>query len=264
MAETTSQAVAGPTWLGKPIWVDLASSDPAASREFYSKLFGWKITVSPDPQYGGYAQAQVGGKDVAGIGPKMMPEAPTAWSIYIGTTDSDALAQKVQAAGGTVVVPPMTVGDQGRMTVFQDPSGAFISAWQPIAMDGFLDGVENSFGWAELNARGLAKALPFYAAAFGWKPQTSPASRPEAPYTEFHVGDASIAGGVEMNPMVPAVVPSYWMVYFNVADVDASFRKALGAGATEMLAPLDFPGGRFAIVSDPQGASFGLLKMRPR
>src|SRR5260370_14120848 len=37
----------------KPIWLDLSSSDPAGSREFYSKLFGWNIDVNPDPQYGG-------------------------------------------------------------------------------------------------------------------------------------------------------------------------------------------------------------------
>ena len=64
--------------------------------------------------------------------------------------------------------------------------------------------------------------------------------------------------------MVPGEVPSYWQVYFTVADVDSAFRKALAEGATEMLAPQDFPGGRFAIVSDPQGASFGLLKTSPR
>ena len=64
--------------------------------------------------------------------------------------------------------------------------------------------------------------------------------------------------------MVPAQVPSYWMVYFNVSDVDGSRRKAIEAGAQEMLAPQDFPGGRFAILSDPQGAAFGLLKMAER
>src|SRR5258708_40371472 len=37
----------------KPIWLDLSSSDPAGSREFYSKLFGGNIDVNPDPQYGG-------------------------------------------------------------------------------------------------------------------------------------------------------------------------------------------------------------------
>jgi predicted enzyme related to lactoylglutathione lyase len=56
-------------------------------------------------------------------------------------------------------------------------------------------------------------------------------------------------------------MPSYWMLYFNVADVDASFRQALALGASEMVPPTPMPGGRFAIVSDPQGAMFGLLTM---
>src|SRR4051794_32418506 len=33
----------------KPAWVDLASRDAEASRDFYSKLFGWQIEVNPDP-----------------------------------------------------------------------------------------------------------------------------------------------------------------------------------------------------------------------
>ena len=59
----------------KPVWVDLSSSDPAASREFYSKLFGWNVEVNPDPQYGGYGMAKINGKDVAGIGSKMSEDA---------------------------------------------------------------------------------------------------------------------------------------------------------------------------------------------
>ena len=53
------------------------------------------------------------------------------------------------------------------------------------------------------------------------------------------------------------------VVYFAVEDVDKSFKAATQAGGHEMLAPMDFPGGRFAIVSDPQGAAFGLLKTAP-
>ena len=64
--------------------------------------------------------------------------------------------------------------------------------------------------------------------------------------------------------MVPAAVPSYWQVYFAVEDVDGMFRKAIDAGARENLPPQDFPGGRLAIDSDPQGASLGLLKTTPR
>jgi predicted enzyme related to lactoylglutathione lyase len=230
------------------------------ARSFYAELFGWQVEVNPDPLYGGYGRAKVGGKDVAGIGRKMMEQAPTAWTIYIGTNDADALAAKVTAAGGTVVAPPMSVGDQGRIVVFQDPAGAIIAAWQPMAMGGFGTTAPNSFGWAELNARGLAKATPFYAAVFGWGSKESPMGEGQPPYTEFLRDGESIAGAMEMNPMVPAQVPSSWMAYFEVGDVDASYKKALDAGATEMLAPQDFPGGRFAIVSDPQGATFGLLK----
>lgn len=35
--------------VNKPAWVDLSSSDAAASRDFYSKLFGWQVEVNPDP-----------------------------------------------------------------------------------------------------------------------------------------------------------------------------------------------------------------------
>ena len=51
------------------------------------------------------------------------------------------------------------------------------------------------------------------------------------------------------------------MPYFNVDSVDEAFRRALGLGATELVGPSAMPGGRFAIVRDPQGAAFGLLRM---
>jgi predicted enzyme related to lactoylglutathione lyase len=258
MAEATTSIA------NKPVWVDLSSSDAAAAREFYSKLFGWDVEVNSDPQYGGYGMARIGGQDVAGIGPKQSEQAPTAWSVYIGTTDAEDLAGKVQAAGANVIAPPFDVGEQGRMAVFQDPSGAFISAWQPRAMGRFLTDAPNTFGWAELNARGIDKAIPFYAAVFGWTDKTSEMGEGMPPYHEFQLGGESIAGGREMNPMVPAEVPSYWMVYFTVDDVDRAFKEATAAGGQEMMAPQDFPGGRFAIVSDPQGAVFGLMKMQER
>ena len=245
----------------KVVWVDLASSDASASRQFYSKLFGWNVEVSPDPQHGGYAMAKLGGKDVAGIGPKMMAEAPTAWSVYIGTEDADALAKKVQAAGGKVISAPFEVGDQGKMAVFQDPIGAFISAWQPTQMRGFQTNAPNTYGWVELNARGIDKAVDFYKKVFGWSPKRSDMGEGQQ-YTEFQVDGQSIAGGMEISPGLPASVPSYWTVYFNVDDVDRAFALARSAGATEMVAPQDFPGGRFAILQDPQGAAFGLLKMK--
>ena len=252
------------TTLNKPAWVDLSSADAASAREFYAKLFGWNVEVNPDPQYGGYGLAKIDGSDAAGIGPKMDPNAPTAWNLYIGTEDIEDLAGRVSANGGTVAMPPFDVGDQGRMAVFQDPAGAFISAWQGTRMGGFQTDSPNSFGWAELNARGVDRALPFYTKVFGWTVKTSPMGEGQPDYNEFQIGGQSVAGAWEMNSNVPAEVPSYWQVYFAVDDVDTAFRKAIELGAKEVNAPTEYPGGKFAIVTDPQGASFGLLKTNPR
>jgi uncharacterized protein len=244
----------------RPAWIDLATSDAAGARDFYSKVFGWQIEVSDDPQYGGYGTAKLDGHSVGGIGPKQMEQAPTAWSLYIGSDDVDDLARRVEKAGGTIVVTPTGVGDQGRFAVFQDPSGGTFSGWQAAGMNDFAAERPNAFGWAELNARGVEKAVPFYETLFGWGHRTSEGSEDSPPYTEFLLDGESIAGAWEMSPMVPANVPSYWQIYFNVEDVDRAFHNAIAAGATEMLGPQDFPGGRFAIVADPQGASIGLLK----
>src|ERR1700687_4134600 len=114
----------------QPIWIALSSGDAAGSRDFYSKLLGWKVEVNPDPQYGGYAMATIGGKGGAGVGAKQMDAAPTAWTIYVSSADAADTAKKAEAEGGKVIVPPMAVGEQGTMVILQDPTGAFIGVWQ--------------------------------------------------------------------------------------------------------------------------------------
>jgi predicted enzyme related to lactoylglutathione lyase len=250
--------------INAPAWIDLSSTDPSGSRDYYSKLFGWKAEPEKDPEAGGYAIARLDGKDVAGIGGTQDPSAPSAWMVYIGTRDADAMAKKVEAAGGKVVAPAFKVMDVGRMAVFQDPTGAFISVWEPETMNGFdVQRTPGAYSWAELNSRGFDKAADFYKKVFGWGEKVSPMGEGQGDYTEFKLGDESIAGGMEMNPMVPKEVPSYWMVYFGVADVDKAHQKATSLGGQEMMPPSDFPGGRFSIVTDPQGAAFGLLSADP-
>ena len=246
----------------KPVWTDLAATDPKAAAKFYSAVFGWKVEVSPDPQYGGYATAQANGKDVAGITPKQMEQQPSAWTVYIGTANAAETGKKAEAAGAKIIAPVMEVGDQGHMAIIQDPSGAYLGLWQAGKMHGSQSTGANSMGWAELNARGFNKAEPFYKNLFGWGEKKSPMGEGQpGEYTEFQLHGESIAGGTEMNEMVPAEVPSYWLVYFNVENVDKAFDKVIAEGGKEMLSPMDMPGGRFAIVSDPEGAAFGLLKM---
>ena len=96
---------------------------------------------------------------------------------------------------------------------------------------------------------------------FGWTPKTTGSG--DQAYTEFLVDGESTVGATEMTPVFPSSVPSHWLVYFTVDDVDAAHKKALEAGARELAAPLDFSYGRMSIVADPEGAAFGLLTLAP-
>ena len=149
------------------------------------------------------------------------------------------------------------------MAVFQDPQGAFFSVWQAIQNNGFEvePGQPNTYAWAELNTRGIDKARDFYKKVFGWGSKISPMGNNMPDYTEFQVDGNSIVGGMEMT-MQPANVPPYWMLYFGSTDVDASTKKAKDLGANVLVEPQEFPGGRFSIAMDPQGAVFGILTMK--
>lgn len=243
---------------GTPSWVDLGSPDVAGSAAFYKTLFGWEFQDA-GPDAGGYGMLTLNGKNVAGLGPAQNP-GPPYWTTYVSTDDVDAAVGRVSAAGGAVIVPPMDVFEAGRMAVAADPTGAVFSLWQPNQMIG-ADVVNDpgAFCWNELHSRDTAAASEFYEKALGWKADTSDTGG--VAYTEFKLNDRSIAGMMTMPEMVPAEVPSYWLVYFTVTDCDAAVATATGAGASVVTAPMDLPVGRFAILTDPQGATFAVITM---
>lgn len=244
---------------GAPIWVDFSSGDLDASKSFYEKLFGWQETAS-DPAFGGYVVCKLNGKDVAGIGPTQGPDQPSAWTVYLATDDADETARKVTAAGGKVAAPPMDVAEQGRMAIFQDPAGAFFGVWQPRAMTGAqVHGQPNSMTWIELTSRDIDRAGEFYRQVFGWVDKPMSMGEGMGDYHLWHVGDENVSGGMATPPTMPPEVPSYWMVYFAAADLDDAVARAKKLGAQVMMEPAEYPGGRFAVLSDPQGAYFGLM-----
>ena len=244
---------------GTPSWVDIGT-DVEGAKKFYGSLFGWTTQdAGPPEETGGYGFFLKNGKVVAGYGPQMTP-GPPYWTTYISVDDADATAKKVEAAGGTVVMAPMDVMAAGRMAVFQDPQGAFISAWQPGEHKGAqLANEPGAFCWNELNTRDVAGSSAFYEKAFGWTAVTQ--TDGPMPYTEFRLGDTTIAGMMDMPPMVPADVPPHWLVYFAVDDTDAAVKQTEKAGGAVRMPPMDIPVGRFAVLGDPQGATFAVIRM---
>jgi predicted enzyme related to lactoylglutathione lyase len=244
---------------GTPSWVDIGT-DVEQAKQFYEPLFNWTAQdAGPPEETGGYGFFLKDGKMVAGYGPQQNP-GPPFWTTYVSVADADETAKKVEAAGGTVMMPPMDVMGAGRMAVFQDPQGAFISVWQPGDHKGAqLVNEPGSFSWNELNTRDVDGAKAFYTAVFGWGAVTH--SEGPMPYTEFKLADQSIAGMMPMPPMVPAGVPPHWLVYFAVDDADAAVAKAQELGGSVRMGPMDVPVGRFAILADPQGATFAAIRL---
>jgi uncharacterized protein len=246
---------------GTPGWVDIASPNLEASREFYGKLFGWESQIG-GPEMGGYTVFMKNGKMVAGGAPTMSPEQPPAWSTYVITADADTTAQKVRDAGGQVIMGPMDVMDIGRMAVFNDTEGAFINVWQPGTHKGAeLVNEPGSFGWNELETRNVEGAKAFYGKVFGWGADTHDMPGGMS-YTEWKLDGKSIGGAMDITNMMPAEVPPHWLVYFVVEDADAGVAKVQELGGQQISPPMDIEPGRFAIVRDPQGAAFALFSTK--
>ena len=249
---------------GVPSWIDLATPDPAASKEFYAALFGWEYDDQATDQEGvDYTMAQRNGHSAAGmmqLSPEMAASGmPPVWSTYVAVDDLDAAVARVEPAGGAVMQPAMEVMDAGRMAVIADPAGAVICLWEAHGHAGA--GVVNehgAFSWSELITPDPAAVAPFYGAVFGWTVETVP--MPTGEYTVFHVAHGNengIAGA--MAPPV-AGMPAFWGVYFNVDDAAATVAAARELGAQIMMDATPTPGvGTLATIVDPQGAVFSIM-----
>ena len=243
---------------GVPSWVDLATPDLDAAKAFYTALFGWEAETSPMPEAGGYTLFTLRGKQVAGG--MTAPDQPPAWATYVSESDADGTVKRVTDAGGTVMMPPMDVMDQGRMAILADPTGAVIGIWQPgLHIGAQLVSEPGAYCWSELATRDPERAKAFYAAAFGWEASTEPMGPME--YTEFKVDGRSIAGMFPITGTMPADMPAYWGVYFAVADCDGTVAIATSLGADIVTAAMDIPIGRFAGLRDPQGAYFSVIQL---
>lgn len=244
---------------GTPSWVDIGVPDLAAAGAFYGGLFGWELE-EPAADAGGYANARLRGKPVAGFGPQMNP-GPPHWSTYVTVDDVEATSELVTANGGSVIVAAMDVLEVGRMAIFADDTGSVFSVWQPGTHIGSeLVNEPGTLTWNELTTRNPAEAKAFYGAVFGWEPDDHPMG--DFDYTEWKLDGKVVGGMIPMvGPMWPAELPNHWMVYFGSSDTDATCARATELGGSVQVAPFDTPAGKVAVLNDPAGAPFSVITL---
>jgi predicted enzyme related to lactoylglutathione lyase len=111
------------------------------------------------------------------------------------------------------------------------------------------------FVWHELMTTDAAAATKFYGGLFGWTVKEMPG--PMGTYRIFMQGEVQVGGAMA----APPGVPSNWLVYMGVEDVDASAKKITELGGKIMVPPTTVPDMlRFACGMDGQKAAFGIMK----
>ncbi|WP_210593018.1 VOC family protein [Streptomyces sp. GESEQ-35] len=244
---------------GTPCWADAMFSDVEGAKSFYGDVLGWTFGEEAT-EFGNYTQAYVDGKAVAAVVPPMPgQEEQSQWCLYLASPDAAATAGKIRDNGGQVVMEPMQVGDFGSMCLASDPGGVVFGVWQAGTHEGFeapMDQV-GAFCWAEIFTREPGKSDAFFPAVF---PYTSQQMDDDAmDFRVYNVGGNPALGRMKMTEDFPPEVPAYINVYFGVADCDDAVAKATKLGAVLRFGPMDSPFGRFAALTDPQGANFSVI-----
>ncbi len=113
------------------VHIELQTGDVAKAKEFYSKLFDWKLEDLPMPGGSGtYTMINVGEGTGGGMMTSPAPGVPPHWLAYIGVDDVAASTAKAKSLGATVVQDVMEVGSHGWMSIMVDPTGATFALWK--------------------------------------------------------------------------------------------------------------------------------------
>ena len=246
--------------------MELATLNQAAAKDFYTKLFGWTVNDIPMGPSDVYTMFLLDGLET-GAAYTMRPEdrdqgVPPHWMLYVAVESADDVAARAAQLGGQVVAPPFDVFDAGRMAVIKDPTGAMFSIWEARKHIGSrVGGVPGTLCWADLNTPDPQRATEFYSQLFGWKLEA--AENDSSGYLHIRNGEHFI-GGIPPTTQRKPDVPAHWLAYVLSSDCDATALTAKQTGAKFHLPPMTMEGvGRFAVVSDPQGAVFAIFQAMP-
>jgi uncharacterized protein len=243
---TVAQAV------GKFVWHEQVSAEPNKAQDFYSQLFGWEAETFGESDY---TMISSGGAAHGGYGTAQEGAPPPHWLSHIQVDDVDATIEKANAAGGKLAAGPFDMESVGRMAILSDPQGAYFGIYRPEGEWAAPTGV---FVWDELGTTDVDGAQRFYESVFGWT--TKDMGADYGGYRIFHRSDddPGVAGLMAYQQAGP---PPYWHPYVGVEDADATVARAQELGATTIVGPMDVPKvGRFAVIQDPQGAVFGIIR----
>ena len=257
---------------GSPIWYELLTADAEAAKRFYDAVVGWTIG-EPAAEFHGYRMIGRSDGKYAGGAMQITDEmrehgARPVWLVYIGVDDADGEAQRIEADGGKVMMPPFDIPGVGRVAMVTDPAGTPFYIMKPIPPEGQPDAESDVFSvdqpqhvrWNELATADQDGAIAFFGRHFGWTQDGAMPMGEMGDYKFIYHNGVRIGAIMRKPPQMPV---SMWTFYIGVDDIDRAGKAITDGGGQIIHGPIEIPGGEFSIHGlDPQGASFGLVGPR--
>ncbi len=231
----------------------LIAEDGPALMEFARQAFGAEETFRTVGSAGGlHGEVRIGDSMLmigGGIPGREFRATPNTHALHIYVEDVDAVYQKALAAGATVVDELIDQEYGERSASVKDPAGNY---WYIATHKGesyIPKGLNNVNVY--MHPLRAEPVIGFLKRAFGAQEMAKYAS-PDGVvhHAEIRVGDSV----VEMGEAHGKYQPMPTMFYLYVPDADATYRRALAAGATSIHEPADQPyGDRVGAVTDAFG-----------
>jgi predicted enzyme related to lactoylglutathione lyase len=249
---------------GSFCWMELSTTDQNAAKQFYSALFGWQPADFPMGPSEVYTIFRSQGRDCSAactLRKDLIDHGvPPHWMLYIATDNVDDSTRRAGELGARIMAGPFDVGESGRMSVIQDPTGAHFCLWQGKGTAGIgIAGEQNTFCWADLNPHDRAAAQKFYSGLFGW---TFDAGEGKDASGYLHIANSGqMIGGMPPSEHLPKEVPPHWLLYYLTDNCAALTARATGLGASVCVPIMTIENtGVISILNDPQGAGFALFE----
>ena len=121
--------------------------------------------------------------------------------------------------------------------------------------------LHGEFCWHEVNTRDPAGTVAFYRSLLSAETATMP--MPHGDYTMLSVDGHTLFGVMPLDGIAPPHVPTHWLGYVAVDDVDASTARAAGLGAKVLVPVMEIPIGRWSLIEHAAGGVAALFQAAP-
>jgi predicted enzyme related to lactoylglutathione lyase len=248
-------------FVGKFVWFDLFTHDLQTASHFYEELFGWSFYPAESGRklVNTIIREGIPIANAIQINRKKNKVRKSKWLSYVSVEDVDRSTKLVEQNNGIIYMRPKELPNRGRVAVVKDPQGAVFAMITVLGGDPPDKGVmENFWMGSELWTSHMDSALKFYHLLVGYE-QKLVDVKSDSKYCLLLQDGQPLAGMVKIP--VDDVKPN-WVPYIAVEDVMAISDKAKQLGGILLIEPdKRVREGMVAIISDPNGAVFGVQQL---